>query len=78
MEWQRLISLSQYNLFLTNLFSSTETNGGCAGTKRAKVARPRACTLCRECIRDGEEWERRISLRRVKDHFICKSLQFGA
>ncbi|CAN0852888.1 DNA-directed RNA polymerases I and III subunit RPAC1 [Linum grandiflorum] len=39
------------------------------GTKRATVARPRSCTLCRECIR-GEGWEDRVALRRVKDHFI--------
>ncbi|KAK4793997.1 hypothetical protein SAY86_011991 [Trapa natans] len=48
------------------------------GTKRAKVARPRACTLCRECVRDGEEWEKRISLRRVKDHFIFTIESTGA
>lgn len=39
------------------------------GRKRATVARPRACTLCRECIR-GDEWDKRVALRRVKDHFI--------
>ncbi|KAF8414281.1 hypothetical protein HHK36_002283 [Tetracentron sinense] len=39
------------------------------GKKRATVARPRACTLCRECIR-GEDWDKRVALRRVKDHFI--------
>ncbi|KAF8413518.1 hypothetical protein HHK36_001508 [Tetracentron sinense] len=39
------------------------------GKKRAAVARPRACTLCRECIR-GEDWDKRVALRRVKDHFI--------
>lgn len=45
---------------------------GCqAGRRRATVARPRACTLCRECIR-GDDWEKRVALRRVKDHFICK------
>lgn len=42
------------------------------GKRRAKVARPRDCTLCRECIRGGKEWEDRVSLRRVKNHFICK------
>ncbi|KAK1272765.1 hypothetical protein QJS04_geneDACA016493 [Acorus gramineus] len=41
------------------------------GQKKAVVARPRACTLCRECIR-GEGWENRVALRRVKNHFICK------
>ncbi|KAK4275292.1 hypothetical protein QN277_018403 [Acacia crassicarpa] len=40
------------------------------GRRRATVANPRACTLCRECIRGGKEWEDRVSLRRVKDHFI--------
>ncbi|KDP39298.1 hypothetical protein JCGZ_01055 [Jatropha curcas] len=40
------------------------------GKKRATVARPRACTLCRECIRGGETWVKRVALRRVKDHFI--------
>ncbi|RDX83151.1 DNA-directed RNA polymerases I and III subunit RPAC1 [Mucuna pruriens] len=33
------------------------------GRRRAKVARPRDCTLCRECIRGGKEWEERVSLR---------------
>ncbi|XP_022936430.1 DNA-directed RNA polymerases I and III subunit RPAC1 [Cucurbita moschata] len=47
------------------------------GKKRATVARPRACTLCRECIR-GEAWEKRVSLRRVKDHFIFKIESTGA
>lgn len=42
-----------------------------AGRKRATVARPRACTLCRECIRE-DGWEKYVALRRVKDHFICK------
>ncbi|CAN6556127.1 unnamed protein product [Malus baccata var. baccata] len=44
------------------------------GKKRATVARPRACTLCRECIREGKGWENSISLQRKKDHFICKVL----
>ncbi|XP_070663570.1 uncharacterized protein [Malus domestica] len=42
------------------------------GKKRATVARPRACTLCRECIREGKGWENSISLQRKKDHFIFK------
>ncbi|KAJ4982104.1 hypothetical protein NE237_032941 [Protea cynaroides] len=29
------------------------------GKKWATVARPRACMLCRECIR-GEDWEKRV------------------
>uniref|UniRef100_A0A2C9UDJ2 DNA-directed RNA polymerases I and III subunit RPAC1 n=1 Tax=Manihot esculenta TaxID=3983 RepID=A0A2C9UDJ2_MANES len=47
------------------------------GKKRATVARPRACTLCRECIR-GEEWDKRVALRRVKDHFIFTIESAGA
>eukprot|EP01027_Heterolobosea_sp_BB2_P021055 GEZU01030114.1.p1 GENE.GEZU01030114.1~~GEZU01030114.1.p1 ORF type:complete len:380 (-),score=76.18 GEZU01030114.1:121-1212(-) len=39
------------------------------GEKRAYVARPRDCTMCRECIR-GDDWSSRIKLKRVKDHFI--------
>ncbi|CAL9017908.1 unnamed protein product [Prunus brigantina] len=41
------------------------------GKKRATIARPRACTLCREC-REGKGWENAISLRSKKDNFICK------
>jgi len=37
--------------------------------KRAVVKRPRNCTMCRECIREPE-WDKRIKLLRVKDHFI--------
>ncbi|XP_057433078.1 uncharacterized protein LOC130725910 [Lotus japonicus] len=48
------------------------------GKRRAKVARPRDCTLCRECIRGGKEWEDRVSLRRVKDHFIFTVESTGA
>ncbi|KAI9088414.1 hypothetical protein K1719_029863 [Acacia pycnantha] len=48
------------------------------GRTRATVANPRACTLCRECIRGGKEWEDRVSLRRVKDHFIFNVESTGA
>nr|ACU18922.1 unknown [Glycine max] len=48
------------------------------GKRRAKVARPRDCTLCRECIRGGKEWEDRVSLRRVKNHFIFTIESTGA
>ncbi|XP_022716715.1 DNA-directed RNA polymerases I and III subunit RPAC1 [Durio zibethinus] len=47
------------------------------GRKRATVARPRACTLCRECIR-GDEWEKRVAIRRVRDHFIFTIESTGA
>ncbi|TYH58382.1 hypothetical protein ES332_D08G149400v1 [Gossypium tomentosum] len=41
----------------------------CNCRRRATVARPRVCTLCRECIR-GDDWEKRVALRPVKDNFI--------
>nr|GEU79244.1 DNA-directed RNA polymerases I and III subunit RPAC1 isoform X1 [Tanacetum cinerariifolium] len=46
-------------------------------TRRATVARPRACTLCRECIKEPV-WEEKVALRRVKDHFIFTIESTGA
>eukprot|EP01121_Diplochlamys_sp_Union-15-3_P020782 TRINITY_DN8204_c0_g1_i1.p1 TRINITY_DN8204_c0_g1~~TRINITY_DN8204_c0_g1_i1.p1 ORF type:complete len:384 (-),score=69.21 TRINITY_DN8204_c0_g1_i1:53-1168(-) len=39
------------------------------GEPVTRVANPRRCTMCRECIRE-DEWEDKILLRKVKDHFI--------
>eukprot|EP00903_Cladosiphon_okamuranus_P005518 g5496.t1 len=39
------------------------------GNKRAKVARPRDCTMCRECIREPG-WSDKVALSRIADHFI--------
>ncbi|XP_078439656.1 uncharacterized protein LOC144709880 [Wolffia australiana] len=47
------------------------------GKKKAVVANPRACTLCRECIR-GDGWEEHVAVRRIKDHFIFKIESTGA
>ncbi|KAL7088127.1 hypothetical protein ACP275_13G109400 [Erythranthe tilingii] len=47
------------------------------GRKRATVARPRSCTLCRECIR-GDDWDKLVALQRVKDHFIFTIESTGA
>lgn len=44
--------------------------------KKAVVSKPRACTLCRECIRSGGE--QNIALRRVRDHFIFTVESTGA
>lgn len=41
------------------------------------MARPRDCTLCRECVK-GDGWEKFVALRRVKDHFICKYIGSSA
>lgn len=38
-------------------------------SRRAVVKRPRECTMCRECIREGD-WDKIVSLQRVNDHFI--------
>ena len=41
------------------------------GVPTAKVARPRDCTMCRECIRK-QDWSdgTRVQLHRVANHFI--------
>ena len=39
------------------------------GQTAAKAARPRNCSMCRECVR-YPGWEKRVELARVKDHFI--------
>jgi len=37
--------------------------------KRAYVKNQRNCSMCRECIRT-DDWNKKIKLQRVKDHFI--------
>jgi DNA-directed RNA polymerases I and III subunit RPAC1 len=37
----------------------------------AVVKNERNCTMCRECLRH-DNWEEKISIKKVKDHFICK------
>mmetsp|Transcript_19969 Transcript_19969/g.33435 ORF Transcript_19969/g.33435 Transcript_19969/m.33435 type:complete len:383 (+) Transcript_19969:120-1268(+) len=54
--------------------SSTATTGtnsgdGAAPVSQAVVARPRNCTMCRECIRHGN-WREKVELRRKNDHFL--------
>jgi DNA-directed RNA polymerase I and III subunit RPAC1 len=39
------------------------------GVATAVAARPRSCSMCRECIREPE-WDERVKLSRVRDHFI--------
>jgi DNA-directed RNA polymerase alpha subunit len=51
------------------VFDIEELGRGAKKTKRAVVARPRDCTMCRECIR-REGWDRRVALKRVANHFI--------
>ncbi|KAJ1444899.1 DNA-directed RNA polymerase [Pelagophyceae sp. CCMP2097] len=57
------------------VFDIEDVPGGC---RRAIAARPRDCTMCRECIRtiDDEEFgadmKDHVQLRRVADHFLFK------
>eukprot|EP01111_Echinosteliopsis_oligospora_P001486 TRINITY_DN1223_c0_g1_i1.p1 TRINITY_DN1223_c0_g1~~TRINITY_DN1223_c0_g1_i1.p1 ORF type:complete len:367 (+),score=91.09 TRINITY_DN1223_c0_g1_i1:109-1209(+) len=47
------------------------------GQTRAVVARPRNCTMCRECIRPAK-FNEKIQLARVKNHFIFSIESTGA
>lgn len=40
------------------------------GTRATVAARPRDCTMCRECVRDADRWGGRVELSRRKDYFI--------
>ncbi|KAJ8903407.1 hypothetical protein NDN08_004515 [Rhodosorus marinus] len=44
---------------------------------KAVAVRPGQCTMCRECIRHGD-WEEKIRLSRVRDHFIFSIESTGA
>lgn len=50
---------------------------GGGGGKQAVVARPRDCTVCRECVREGPAKEK-VKLRRVADHFIFSIESVGS
>eukprot|EP01103_Thecamoeba_quadrilineata_P017732 TRINITY_DN6427_c0_g1_i1.p1 TRINITY_DN6427_c0_g1~~TRINITY_DN6427_c0_g1_i1.p1 ORF type:complete len:364 (-),score=55.74 TRINITY_DN6427_c0_g1_i1:18-1109(-) len=50
----------------TNVFDIEDLGNG---SKRAYVARPRDCTVCRECIR-FPDFQPFIEIYKVKDHFI--------
>jgi DNA-directed RNA polymerase I and III subunit RPAC1 len=60
-EAQALVDLCPMNVF------DIEDIG--KGVKGAVVKNQRNCSMCRECIRT-EEWNKKIKLQRVKDHFI--------
>lgn len=51
-----------------NVFDIEDLGKG-RGGPTAKTARPRDCTMCRECIRK-EGWSDFVQLRRKADHFI--------
>jgi DNA-directed RNA polymerase I and III subunit RPAC1 len=48
------------------------------GVETAVAARPRECTMCRECVRSidgipfGEDMHKHVTLLRVSDHFLFK------
>lgn len=48
-----------------NVFDIEDLGNG----PQAVAARPRDCTVCRECVREPER-EKRIKLRRVREHYI--------
>jgi hypothetical protein len=57
--------------------SSPSPSHAAAPSRRAVVARPRACTLCRECLREPA-WEPRVLLERVNTHFLFSVESTGA
>merc|ERR1719233_1283985 len=46
------------------------------GHSRPVVARPRDCTMCRECTRHPG-WRQRVKLGRDRDHYIFKIASVG-
>lgn len=57
--------------------SGKKGKAGAGGGKQAVVARPRDCTMCRECVREGPAKEK-VKLRRVADHFIFSIESVGS
>lgn len=47
------------------------------GVSHLKAARPRNCTMCRECVR-SEKHQQHVKLLRVRDHFIFSIETTGA
>ena len=47
------------------------------GRKGVAVARPRECSMCRECVREPQ-WAERVRLSRKMDHFIFSVESVGA
>jgi DNA-directed RNA polymerases I and III subunit RPAC1 len=39
------------------------------GVPTAVAARPRNCTMCRECVR-GDKWKEKVDLGRIKNHYL--------
>jgi len=47
------------------------------GQVQAKVARPRDCTMCRECIR-LDNWSEKVHLKRKANHFLFSVESVGS
>jgi DNA-directed RNA polymerase I and III subunit RPAC1 len=47
------------------------------GEIQAKVARPRDCTMCRECIR-LDDWSEKVQLKRKANHFLFSVESVGS
>ena len=80
---EALKSKCPMNVFDIEDIAAGAQHSGAGGLRRATVARPRNCTMCRECTRGdmpttGAPWSERIKLRRVRDHFIFSVETTGA
>jgi len=60
-EADELVKLCPLNVFDIEELAS--------GDRQARVANPRKCSMCRECIREPK-WQSKVKLTRIKNHFI--------
>jgi len=59
--------------------SASSSAEGQSPTARAVVARPRDCTMCRECVRHVDRgWDQRVVLKRRADHFLFSVESVGS
>uniref|UniRef100_A0A0A9YFB5 DNA-directed RNA polymerases I and III subunit RPAC1 n=1 Tax=Lygus hesperus TaxID=30085 RepID=A0A0A9YFB5_LYGHE len=68
-EADRLVKLCPMGVFDVEDITSMVDTAPANSQKTAFVARPRDCTLCRECVRDPND-EPRIRLLRHRDYFL--------
>lgn len=66
---EELVEMCPLKVFDIEDMAVVDSRGQATTTATAVVARPRDCTMCRECIR-REGWADRVHLRRVAHHFI--------
>ena len=66
---EELVAMCPLKVFDIEDLAAAGGGGKKGASKVAVAARPRDCTMCRECIRK-EGWSERVRLRRKSDHFI--------